>query len=220
MNQIKIFFQTPAGRVVKIILAVIFSCIIVFCLLVVVAINSDTPAAPQAQPTAAQDQPTLTPVNTLPPAQTNTPRPPTATADPLYILKMSTVKVLSDDPARLTDFIWSGSDKSLYIEFGIGDNFTSSLIVSGIQIDVTDMLKTVSQSGLLPDYALINISGTFPLVDKFGNTSTDMVLNLTYNRATIDKINWDNFLYSNILDIADSIFIHPALQTLMMEANQ
>ena len=93
------------------------------------------------------------------------------------------------------------------------------MIVTGIQGDIADMLRLVSQSGLLPDYQFVTISGKFPLVDKFGNTSNNIVITTAYNRSTIDKINWDNFLYTNILDIADDIYIHPTLQTLMMEAN-
>ena len=56
----------------------------------------------------------------------------------------------------------------------------------------------------------------FVLVDNFGNKSEDIVLTLTYSRATMDKINWDNFLYTKIFDIADQSFFHPALQKIML----
>jgi hypothetical protein len=170
--------------------------------------------------------PTLTsiPTETPLPTQTTTPLPPTAapeptvTLSPIEGLKAGAIEILSNKPERLTAFEWAESEKFLYIEFAISDNFTAGLIVIGIQSDIADMLRLVAQSGLLPEYQDVTISGKFPLVDKFGNTTDEIVITASYTRATIEKINWDNFLYTNVLDIADTLYIHPALQELMLEA--
>jgi hypothetical protein len=48
----------------------------------------------------------------------------------------------------------------------------------------------------------------------YGRSSLDQVATLTYSRATLDKINWDNFNSNNIwnIPIADSADVTPAFQ--------
>lgn len=80
--------------------------------------------------------------------------------------------------------------------------------------DAADILRAVHGLGL--DYQLINLTGTFAMVDKFGNKSESPVLWLSISKETMDKINWDDkdfvgVLFQNhLLDIADSLKFHPA----------
>ena len=50
------------------------------------------------------------------------------------------------------------------------------------------------------------------MTDAYGNTSTDEVINLTYLKATIDKINFKGIDKDNIWELADSGFIAPAFR--------
>lgn len=52
----------------------------------------------------------------------------------------------------------------------------------------------------------------FPLKDDFGNVEDGQVLNLRYDKPTIERINWDGFNWKNIYQIADKATVHPDLQ--------
>ncbi len=148
------------------------------------------------------------------PTEYSSPLPPTETLVPIDELRARIITSLGDgnrDIPRLTAFDWSETDKSLIIEWTINDNFTSNMIMVGIQTDITDMLKIISQSGLLPDYQFVTFVGTFSLRDSFGNTSEERVVTASYNKSTVDKINWPNFLYTDIFTIADLQNINPVM---------
>ena len=50
------------------------------------------------------------------------------------------------------------------------------------------------------------------MVDAYGNTTTDEVINVTYLRSTLDKINFDRVDKDNIWELMDSGFIAPAFR--------
>ena len=72
------------------------------------------------------------------------------------------------------------------------------------------MLKEIRSSGYR--YSKIEVTGTHSLTDKFGNESDEEVVRARYERATVDKINWDKFRAENIYEIADDVWIHPAFR--------
>lgn len=147
--------------------------------------------------------------------QLGTPVPPTAALAPIDQLKVNIEDVLGTsnrEVPRLTSFDWSDTDKSLIINWALNDNLTSSFIYIGMQKDVADMMQEIAKSGLLPEYRFVTFVGTFPLQDAFGNASEERVVTASYNKATVDKINWDNFLWDKVFVIADSVNIHPAMK--------
>ncbi len=83
-------------------------------------------------------------------------------------------------------------------------------------MDAVTILRTIHESGA--EFSLINLTGTFELVDSYGNASESPVLWLTISRATMDKINWSDagfirvVLYQHLAEIADHIKYHKALQ--------
>jgi hypothetical protein len=167
---------------------------------------------------AAGMLPTMTPAATQTstplPTQTFTPAPPTATLEPIQDLQSrikTSLGTSNRDIERLTEFDWSDSDKSLIIVWSINDNFTQDFIMIGAENDVTEMLKIIAQSGLLPEYQFVTFVGTFPLRDSFGNVTEDRVITASYDKTTVDKINWPNFISSDVFKIADLIGIHPAM---------
>lgn len=99
---------------------------------------------------------------------------------------------------------------SIIINFSVDDNITQNLIKFGAKDDIEKILKAVQSSGC--DYDEIRMIGTFPMSDKFGNSAEVKVLQVSYKRSTVNRINWVNFLSDNIYDIADSLWLHPAFK--------
>ncbi|BCZ24662.1 DUF2510 domain-containing protein [Mycobacterium senriense] len=94
--------------------------------------------------------------------------------------------------------------------FAIRDNYTEQLIKDGARLDTIDILKYARAT--YPDASAVNVQGTFPMTDPYGNTSTQVAIDLTYSRATLDKINFDGISKASIWEIRDSGNILPAFQ--------
>jgi hypothetical protein len=98
-------------------------------------------------------------------------------------------------------------------KFKIAGGFTRGTTKDGARIDTVDILKYAQAA--YPNLAEVDVDALSDMVDIYGRTSVDqVVVTLTYSRATLDKINWDNFHFENIwnIPIADSAYVHPAFQ--------
>ena len=100
--------------------------------------------------------------------------------------------------------------KSVIVSFDIGDSLTDGWIRTGAQIDVTDILKTLRKSGI--PVAKLTVFGSFPMVDTCGNSAHTMVVRATYTGDTLDRINFDNFKFRNVYEVAESTYLHPAFR--------
>jgi len=144
---------------------------------------------------------------------TNPPEP-TATLEPKDALKAEIESVLgagNRDIPRLTTLNFDDPEKgAIFINWAINDNLTENMIRSGAKFDATHILKALAQSGI--DYTYVIMSGSFSMADKFGNTSEENEVNLTFEKSTVDKINWENFISDNIYDIADVAAVYPAFR--------
>ncbi len=101
-------------------------------------------------------------------------------------------------------------DQTIYVCFSINDNLTEGFIKTGAKMDVEDILKSVQKSGY--NYSEVTVVGTFSMQDKFGNSSEDKVLQASYKRSTVDRINWAGFLTDNMYAVADDVWLHPAFR--------
>lgn len=90
------------------------------------------------------------------------------------------------------------------------DNVSNKLIKSGMYMDITDVLKKIEYSDDLPSKVAFDI--IFPLQDKLGNTKDEPVMRVVISSDTIHKINFKNFNYDNIPDIAESYWEHDAIK--------
>lgn len=112
---------------------------------------------------------------------------------------------------RVSRFTDGGNASSqIVVEFTINDNLSADMIAGGAQIDCTTILKTIALSGA--QYGSVRIIGTFPVQDAFGNAEETDVVQVTYQAATIQKINWASFQHKNVYIVADSATIHPLFQ--------
>ena len=159
---------------------------------------TNTPTiTPTPQPT---DTPTITPPATNTPLPTPTPGIPDLIA--------ATLGDGNRDLPRLTSATLDNGE--ILIQWAINDNLTDAMIRKGPQIDITAMLKAIHAAGY--DYDHVRFVGTFSMVDKFGNAEEMPVVKGVYLKTTVDRINWDNFLFYDVYDIADSSNIHPAFK--------
>lgn len=95
-------------------------------------------------------------------------------------------------------------------KFAIRDNYTEQMIKDGARLDTIGILKYARAT--YPDASAVNVQGTFPMTDPYGNTSTQVAIDLTYSRATLDKINFDGINKASIWEIRDSGTVLPAFQ--------
>ena len=190
-----------------------------------------TPTAgpsPTSPPPTSTPQPTPTPLPTDTPLPTNTPtKTSTATNTPLPTNTPVPTPTPSfkDKIAAVIDkrnrdvqpaFTVDAALDVINVQWALNDNFSNDWIKKGALMEAAKLLRVIHESGL--NYQMINLTGTFELVDSFGNSKESPVMWIEMSRATMDKINWTdegfvNFvLYQRLPEIADRLKYHPALE--------
>jgi hypothetical protein len=151
------------------------------------------------------------PTEIIPP--TNIPEP-TATLEPHAALQVEVIRILDTgnrNVPRLTALNFDDPEQgAIFVNWAINDNLTENLIVFGAKSDATDILKALAQSGI--EYTYVILSGSFPMADNFGNSTETNVVNLTFYKETVGRINWESFLSDNIYKIADEAHVWVAFQ--------
>ena len=95
----------------------------------------------------------------------------------------------------------------LFVQWAIiNDNLTSGMIVRSARLDIRNMLEVIADSQ--EPYTSVLFRGTFSLVDQLGNASEDTVVEATFTKSVIDRINFENFLTDNVYAIAEETNIH------------
>lgn len=130
---------------------------------------------------------------------------------PQYKLNKSVTKALGEksnrDGQKITTLTIDSSG-NIVLKFKGDDNLTSNMIVTGVQMDLSDALKAIKESEV--NYKSVDLVATFAMQDKFGNSKEDEVVHLIFNKSTVDKINFENFDRKNIYSVADVVqFVHP-----------
>ena len=206
--------RKPSRRTLIIgVIVLIFACGL--CGLITTFFSDPSPAGETAeQPeataevvAAVEEAPTESPTNT--PAPTDTPAPPTPTLEPGEALRAAIALALGNgnrDVDRLASVV--DDNGRIEVDWAINDNLSEDLTRAGAQLDATEIVRAIAESGY--DYEFILLRGTFPLVDQLGNVEETKVVELFFGRELVEQINFDNFLHRNIYDIADSSQIHPA----------
>lgn len=100
--------------------------------------------------------------------------------------------------------------KELNVYWALNDNLTENMIKRGVTSDLADILKAVRDSGV--KVTSVNAFGSFSMQDKLGNAEEDVVVKAVYPWTTVSAINFDNFISTDALTIADSSWLHPAFQ--------
>jgi len=95
------------------------------------------------------------------------------------------------------------------IHFALDDNLSGDYIKKGALMDVYDVLGQLYQSDI--PIKSVFFLGTFSMKDKYGNVSESMVMKYELDRETANKINWSNFSYNDLPDVAVSQYWHSSL---------
>lgn len=62
------------------------------------------------------------------------------------------------------------------------------------------------------DYSKLGIRYKMNLYDKKGNAESNLIMVVDISKDTVDSINYENFITSNLPDLADGFFVHPVLE--------
>lgn len=119
------------------------------------------------------------------------------------------------DHDRRVAVSWNGGssgERELVVNWFINDNLTTGMVVTGARSDVRDILAVVSRSGL--DYDRVVLDGSFELVDQLGAVSEERVILATYERPTVEAMNFESVPVSSILELSmlEWLFVHPAFE--------
>lgn len=84
-------------------------------------------------------------------------------------------------------------------------------------MDVYKILKALAASDLSSaseTWRRVEVAGSYPLVDKYGNETVSEVVRMWFERSDVDRVNWENFLWDDTYGIAmdGSSWFHPAFQ--------
>lgn len=105
--------------------------------------------------------------------------------------------------------VWnvSAGHGKVVVKWAIDDNFTAGMIRTGARLDVIHILKVIERdASLFRSLKAAEVRGTFSMQDQYGNDSEDKVIDLTYSRATLDRINYGSVNPDVIFDLADRGF--------------
>jgi len=184
---------------------------------------------PQDTQTAATAAPTTIPATTVAPTTTEpattaepvTTAKPTTTAAPKpipskTILRAAVVKALGEsnrDVKRLPGFT-ANEGEYIVLTWRINENLTEGLTKDSARLDAVNILKAIKGVPEHDRYQGVSLKGTYSLVDQYGNSSEDTVVRATYDRRTLEKINFElgGVDFKQIFEIADSGSVHPAFQ--------
>jgi hypothetical protein len=163
---------------------------------------SDPPSPPTTEPVPPQSEPELPNVS----VSGNT------SLEKTVKLRNAIAKAIGTEGLSfsVSNYFEDPSKCVFQVRFRVGDNLTNGMIRSGAKVDIQRILQAADESGL--EFHEITVFGSFPLVDKLGNESLDVVTKATYEGSTIKNINWNNFLFKNVYDIAQYHWLHPAFR--------
>ncbi len=86
--------------------------------------------------------------------------------------------------------------------------FSVSWTRQGLWIDSTKLFEHFFE---LEEITRVDLKWQLPLVDAYGNEELGVVMEILLTRDTVERINWDNFLFENLPEVADIYQEHPAL---------
>lgn len=109
---------------------------------------------------------------------------------------------------RVEGVVYNEVDTDPYIGLNLhsDENVTAKLARSGMLRDTLKIMETLRDNGYSGKFY---VDWRLPLTDKYGNTEPGKVMSINISAENFSKINFDNFDYLNLPDIADGYFEHP-----------
>jgi hypothetical protein len=88
------------------------------------------------------------------------------------------------------------------------ESFSNKDLKSNLLSDTADVFQIIFKNEEV-NKAMVGIQTTF--VDEYGKESDEDGVRVVLNRDTYDKIVWENFDVENYENVAESLYIHPAV---------
>ncbi|AUJ25845.1 hypothetical protein [Virgibacillus dokdonensis] len=111
------------------------------------------------------------------------------------------------DKVSLIDYVYTENndkDRVVNLYLNADDNFTLKMIGRGILMKSSDVFQSLFKDDRVAEVGLFWQLGA---IDKYGNTSDDVIAKVILKRKTFEKINYDNFLDQDYEHVADSFFM-------------
>ncbi|API93499.1 MULTISPECIES: hypothetical protein [unclassified Virgibacillus] len=111
------------------------------------------------------------------------------------------------DKVSLIDYVFTednDKDRVVNLYLNADDNFTLKMIGRGILMKSSDVFQSLFKDDRVAEVGLFWQLGA---IDKYGNTSDDIIAKVILKRETFEKINYDNFLDQDYEHVADSFFM-------------
>jgi len=186
------------------------------------ALQNTTPEVENITETTKMPNPTTTENITEPPTTTEAPTDaPITTEVPTQPPVVLTLRDLIDsaitkigaekDSVILLDnddTYVLGDGKIAFIQLKGKDNLTTNMIRRGMWREATELLKILQSADEL---IYTEIIYTFPVVDVRGNSRERIVMRIEISKDSLNKINFDNFVFDNIPNVSNEYFEHEAL---------
>jgi len=100
------------------------------------------------------------------------------------------------------------------LDYGAGDNLTSSLVRAGIFIHGMNVIRALSTNPEFGHIRVYFLQPKLPLVDKFGNESMSQVATFDVSQELARKIKWDNMdyqMFERVVESEGNLWLHPVL---------
>lgn len=99
---------------------------------------------------------------------------------------------------------YSPDSNTVNIKVYAQDGLSNKGIKEGVWMDISKVLRQLKDKG----YGTVSFDIQYPLTDKYGNKSDGTVMSVSFNQDTLQKINWNNFDYKNIPNVATTYWQH------------
>lgn len=111
---------------------------------------------------------------------------------------------LPDDTVTVVEY--DENSKTLTATVRGKDGWSDKSIGRGFYEDSSSVYRELYEDKRIDE---VWLTITFPMLDQYGNLSDDEVMRTWMSRETMDKVNWKNFNYLNLLDVVDGKMIFP-----------
>ena len=99
--------------------------------------------------------------------------------------------------------------KGFIVQLNADENFSVNMTKKGMWMDSKKILEPISK---MNDFEKVKVHWYYPLVDTYGNEKDVLVMSFDIDKATLNKIKWDNFLTDNLPNVVNNYFEHAALK--------
>ena len=96
----------------------------------------------------------------------------------------------------------------LNIEVKVADNLTENMIVNGFLMKSVDFLEEIQDI----KYDRVFIGGKADFQDTYGNIEELYAIKLELSKSEVDKINFENFNYKDIIKLANVFDLHSSIK--------